>query len=197
MLKKMMITIKKRFFFGALLLVAMSVQARAFGLPELMVLLAANKGGGTTFVEKKYIANLDRTIESSGELIFAPPHRLERHTSIPKQESIVLDKDVLIWSRGKTQRTLAITDYPELSVLVTSLRASLSGDQNTLTQHYNISVEGGADAWKLGLTPKLVRVALKVRHVQLMGSQQLTQRIDFALADGDYSTMFVSPPISK
>lgn len=197
MISKSMTTKKIKHIFFGIGLSIISSHVSAFGLPELMGLLATNKGGTTAFVEKKYIANLNQTLESSGELVFTPPHRLERHTVKPKQESIVLDKDTLIWSRGKTQRTLAIADYPELSVLVTSLRASLSGDQDTLIRHYTITVEGNASAWKLGLTPKLLSVALKVRHIQLMGALQLTQRIDFALADGDYSTMLVSAPIQK
>jgi outer membrane lipoprotein-sorting protein len=177
-----------------LCIAGLSLSVQAFGVDELMPLLALNKGGKTTFIEKKFIANLDQTVESSGELVFVPPYRLERHTLLPKQESIVLDKDVLMWSRGKTQRTLALSDYPELSVLVTSLRASLSGDQPTLMTHYKMTVEGSAQAWKLGLTPKLSRVALKVRHIQLQGSQQFAHTIDFALADGDYSTLLVSKP---
>ncbi len=168
--------------------------AHAFGLDELMPILASNKGGSTRFVEKKYLANLNQTLESSGDLVFAPPHRLERHTTLPKQESIVLDQDALTWSRGKTQRTLALNDYPELSVLVTSIRASLAGDKKTLTQHYTLTVEGSAEAWKLGLTPKQARVARTVHHIQLVGTQQFVHTINFALADGDYSTMLVSKP---
>jgi outer membrane lipoprotein-sorting protein len=172
-----------------------SGQVLAFDLPTLMGLLASNKGGKVTFLEKKYIANVSQTLESSGELVFLPPHRLERHTLKPKQESIVLDKETLVWSRGKNERTLTLTDYPELSVLITSVRSSLAGDLATLNQHYIITLEGSLDAWKLGLTPKLMRVALKVRHIQLAGSQQFAKTIDFALADGDYSTMFVSKPM--
>jgi outer membrane lipoprotein-sorting protein len=176
------------------LLLQFSSVVCAIDLTSLMNELTKNKGGKTQFVEKKHIANLNQTLESSGDLVFIPPHRLERHTTKPKQESIVLDKEVLTWSRGKTERTLSLTDYPELSVLVTSIRASLSGDQDTLKQHYKITVEGTIDAWKLGLTPKLARIALKVRHIQIAGSQQYAHTIDFALADGDYSTLFVSKP---
>ncbi len=163
-------------------------------LTTLMKTLAKSKGGKAHFVERKYIAHLSQTLESSGSLVFAPPHRLERITLKPKEESIVLDQEVLTWSRGKTQRVIALNDYPELSVLVTSIRASLAGDQATLTKHYNITLEGTLDDWKLGLTPKSSRVALKVRHIQIVGSQENAIKIDFALADGDYSTMFVSLP---
>jgi outer membrane lipoprotein-sorting protein len=168
--------------------------AAAFDLTALMKTLASNKGGRAHFVERKYIANLSNTVESSGELVFAPPHRLERRTLKPKEETIVLDQETLTWSRGKTQRVIALTDYPELSVLVTSIRATLMGDQKTLVQHYKITLDGTANDWKLGLTPKLSRVAMKVQHIQIVGSHEHASKIDFALADGDYSTMFVSKP---
>jgi outer membrane lipoprotein-sorting protein len=169
-------------------------QAWGLEMTELMKTLASNKGGRANFIERKYIANLSNTVESSGELVFAPPHRLERRTLRPKEETIVLDQDTLTWSRGKTQRVIPLNDYPELSVLATSIRASLSGDQKTLTQHYKMTLEGTLADWKLGLTPKLARVALKVHHIQMTGSQAHVSKIDFALADGDYSTMFVSKP---
>jgi outer membrane lipoprotein-sorting protein len=170
--------------------------AAALDLSELMKTLASNKGGRANFVERKYFANLSNTVESSGELVFAPPHRLERRTLKPKEETILLDQETLTWSRGKTQRVIALTDYPELSVLVTSIRATLMGDQKTLVQHYKITLEGTASDWKLGLTPKLARVAIKMHHIQIVGSQEHASKIDFALADGDYSTMFVSKPTS-
>lgn len=183
-----------RYFVVGLICMLISAPVFAIELDGLMALLATNKGGKVNFIEKKYIANLSQTLESSGELVFIPPHRLERHTVAPKQESIILDKNSLTWSRGKTQRELSLSEYPELSVLVTSIRASLSGDKANLEQHYKITLEGTHSAWKLGLTPKLHRAALKVRHIQIAGSQQFAQTIDFALADGDYATMFISKP---
>jgi outer membrane lipoprotein-sorting protein len=180
------------FIFGV---VSMPASVAAFDLSDLMKVLSASKGGRADFVERKYFAKLSSTVESSGELVFAPPHRLVRYTVKPKEETIVLDKDVLTWSRGKIQRTIPLNDYPELSVLVTSIRATLSGDQKTLMQHYKISIDGDANEWALGLTPKQAAMAQKVRHIQIKGAYQHAHTIDFALPDGDYSTMYVSKPI--
>jgi outer membrane lipoprotein-sorting protein len=173
-----------------------SAPTKTLDLTDLMKALANNKGGRANFIERKYIANISSTVESSGELVFLPPHRLERRTLKPKEESIVLDQDSLTWTRGKTQRIIALNDYPELSVLVTSIRSTLLGDQKSLQQHYKITLEGTLQEWRLGLTPKQSRAAAKVQHIQIMGSQEHASKIDFALADGDYSTMFVSKPIS-
>ena len=54
----------------ALLLVAVaSSAAEPFTAKALMETLAQNKGSRADFVEKKYLASVDRPIESSGELI--------------------------------------------------------------------------------------------------------------------------------
>src|SRR5258706_14653588 len=64
-------------------------------LPDLMQLLAQHKAGKASFVEKKYIGIIDEPIESSGELAFTAPNKLEKRTFKPKPESLVLEGDSL------------------------------------------------------------------------------------------------------
>jgi hypothetical protein len=185
-----------RFFavFFALLCTFPFDLAWALDLPQLMQVLAQNKGGKTTFVERKYLAMLDEPVESSGELRFDPPYRLERRTLKPRVETVVLEKEALTVSRGKTSRTLSLTEYPELASLIESIRATLAGDQKALERYYRVGLTGALTAWQLVLTPKEVQTAKVVKLIRLSGQRELVSRIDVELADGDMSIMTIAKP---
>jgi len=69
------------------LLIAGFCQAADLSVADLMHMLGQKKSGTATFVEKKYIAMLKQPLESSGELAFTAPDRLEKRTLKPKAES--------------------------------------------------------------------------------------------------------------
>ena len=63
----------------------------AWDITQLMQGLAQNKSGRASFVETKHIAMLDKPVESSGELLFTAPGRLEKRTFKPKPESVLIE----------------------------------------------------------------------------------------------------------
>src|SRR5579859_3790268 len=69
-------------------------------LDRVMSALAQRKHGHVTFVEKKFIALLDRPVESSGELLYEAPDRLEKRTLKPKPQTLVLDGGTVSMQRG-------------------------------------------------------------------------------------------------
>ena len=71
-----------------------------WGVAQLMQTLAQRGPESARFVEKKYLAILDKPVESSGELRYVPPDRLEKRTLKPKPESLVLAGDQLSVERG-------------------------------------------------------------------------------------------------
>ena len=80
----------------SLVLTLAAVSASGAGDPdEVLALLATRKHGHVEFIEQKFIAALDRPIESSGELRFDAPDHLEQRTLKPRPESLVLDNGTL------------------------------------------------------------------------------------------------------
>ena len=77
-----------------LLCLATSASA-AWDVNQLMNDLAQKTGGRAKFVEKQYLAVLDKPLVSSGELSYTAPNRLEKRTLAPKPELITLDDDTL------------------------------------------------------------------------------------------------------
>ena len=91
---------------AGLALISLSPPAfAAWDLQQLMDSLAQNKSGRATFVETKRIAMLDKPVESSGELLFTAPDRLEKRTLKPKPESMIVDGDALLRSNAAARNT--------------------------------------------------------------------------------------------
>src|SRR5258708_3531179 len=98
-------------------------------LDQVMSALAQRKHGHVTFVEKKYIAVLDRPVESSGELLYDAPDRLEKKTLEPKPESLVLEGGTVSAQRGRRHYVLDLKQYPQVIPFIYSIRATLAGDR--------------------------------------------------------------------
>ena len=164
----------------------------AWDVDQLMQALAQNKSGRATFVEKKYIAMLDRPVESSGDLLYTAPDRLEKRTLKPKPESMVLEGNTLTIERGRRQYVLALQDYPELGAFTESIRGTLAGDQKTLARIYNITLEGSEARWTLTLRPIESRMAAAVQRVVIHGSHAELLSIEIEQADKDRSVMTIT-----
>ena len=80
---------------------------------DLMRMLAQRGPESARFVEKKYLAVLDnKPVESSGELRYVPPNRIEKRTLKPKPDSLVVDGDKAIVERERPADTLQAVGLP-------------------------------------------------------------------------------------
>ena len=165
----------------------------AWGVDQLMQTLAQNRSGHATFVEKKYIAMLDRPLESSGELLYSAPDRLEKRTLKPKPESMVLQGNTLTIERGRRQYVLTLQDYPELGAFTESIRGTLAGDQKALASIYDMALEGTEERWTLTLHPREPKMAAAVQRVVIHGSGAELHSIEIEQADKDRSVMTITP----
>src|SRR5436190_3070454 len=95
-----------------MMLVPLISCAAEWDIDQLMRGLAQIRGDRATFVEKKFIAILDKPVESSGELIYTAPDRLEKRTLKPKPETMVVDQGILLIERGRQKHRLQLQDYP-------------------------------------------------------------------------------------
>jgi len=164
---------------------------------RLMQALAQQRGGSVSFVEKKYLAILDRPVESSGVLSYSPPDRLEKRTLLPKPESLVLNGNQLVAERGKQRVTLQLQQYPEISAVVGGIRQTLSGDLGALERDYRVVLRGGPESWVLTLLPSDPRIAAIVLRIEISGSGSSLRQIEMLQADGDRSVMMIGSANSK
>jgi len=156
-----------------------------------MNLLARNQPGRATFSETRYLALLDRPLESSGELRFTPPRRLEKRTLAPGSETLVVDGDALTMERAGRRHTLSLREHPEIAVFIESLRGTLAGDRAALERTYALALEGEAKRWNLVMKPLAGEVSTLVARIEVSGQLADIHRIEIFQADGDRSLMTI------
>ncbi len=161
----------------------------------LMGLLAKRQHGHVTFVEEHFIGVLDRPVESSGELLYDAPDRLEKRTLKPKPESVVLEHGVITAHRGHRTYVLNLSDYPQIVPLIDSIRATLAGDRAALERIFKVTLEGDLDSWKLLLAPSDPTVAKSVKQIRIEGARDAIHSVEIEQADGDRSLLTIGPEI--
>ncbi len=178
---------------GLLLGLMATPAVAAWDLTQLMQGLAQNKSGRASFVEKKYIALLDKPVESSGELLYTAPDRLEKRTLKPRPESMLIESGTLTVERNKRRMTLRLQDYPELVAFTESIRGTLAGDVAALRRIYNLDLEGSEERWTLTLRPVETKMLEVVQRIRIGGSRAEVKTIEIEQTDKDRSVMVIAP----
>jgi hypothetical protein len=182
----------------ALLLALAGPLAAAAGsdpLDALMQRLAARRHGHVTFTEVQYLAVLDRPLESSGELLFEAPDRLEKRILKPRHETLVLAHGVLSATRGQHTRSVELAAWPQIAPLLESIRATLCGDRAALEHIFSVQLEGDAARWTLRLVPRDADAARAVRAVLITGTGADLTTVEILGADGDRSLLTIGPEL--
>lgn len=166
-------------------------------LTEVMSLLAARRHDEVSFIEQQFLSVLKKPTESSGELVYDAPDRLEKRTLEPRLESLVLVGNVLTVQRGKRSHVLELNSYPQLFPLVDSIRATLAGDRDALERVFRLEFTGTVARWTLLLVPLDVQVLKSITKIQIDGMRDHLIKIEIRSADGDHSLMTLrSHPLS-
>ncbi|MHB1216013.1 MAG: LolA family protein [Thiobacillus sp.] len=179
---------------GLALLASPVAQAAPLSIAQLMTRLAKHPQGAATFTEKKFISILDQPVESSGELLFIAPARLEKRTLKPRPETMVLDGDILTLERGRRKHVLQLKDYPEVAGMIESIRATLAGDRHALERVYHLTLSGESERWTLTLTPLDPRVGAVIARIRMEGVKDTVRSVEILQADGDRSEMAIEQP---
>jgi outer membrane lipoprotein-sorting protein len=174
-----------------MLLLAPAAQAADWDIDQLMQDLAQIRSNRATFVEKKFIAIIDKPVESSGELFYSAPDRLEKRTLKPKPESMILEQSTLIIERGRQKHRLSLQDYPELSAFIDSIRGTLAGDRKALERSFRLNLTGTAEQWTLQLVPLNEKMQSVVRQIRIGGVRDSVRSIETNQTDGDRSLMLI------
>ena len=165
----------------------------AFDLAQLTAQLARVKAGEATFIEKRRIEMLDRTLESSGRLSFRAPDTFVRETLKPRHEKLAVFGNVLTMSLGERSRTVQLDSAPEAAVIIEAVRGTLTGNRESLERLFVADVAGDAERWTLDLVPRDMRLRGQVASVRLSGRESVVREVQVTLADGDRSTMTIEP----
>jgi len=173
-----------------------ALAANELDIAQLMQALGQVKAGEATFTERRHIAMLEQTLESSGKLSFAAPDRFVRETYKPRRERIAIDGNTLTLSQGERTRTLALDSAPEAALIVEAIRGTLTGNREVLERTFETRVSGSRQLWFLDLVPREARLRSQVISVRIAGQQGLVREVLVALPDGDRSVMSIDPVVA-
>lgn len=139
-------------------------------LADLMRRLAAIPERRCTFREEKRIAALEQPLISEGRLVYVRPSHLEKITTSPEPETLIVDGDRLaLTTESEASQSFSLSGKPELAALVDAVRGMLSGDLAMLQRYYRVQASGNLNGWQLVLLPADGRVANLVRSVVVDG----------------------------
>jgi outer membrane lipoprotein-sorting protein len=170
-----------------------AARAADWQLTDLMQQLAQVKNAQARFVERKYIALLDKPVESAGELSFIAPDRMEMRTLRPKKQSLLLHGNRLTMEQDGRSRTVSLDAYPEVAAFVEGIRGTLAGDRQALERVYQVHLIGSATRWQLLLVPREAAMNRIISRIRIGGSQGEVLSVAYDHADGDRSEMQITP----
>lgn len=156
-------------------------------LDQLMARLRQRQHGHVSFTEIHISSVLDRPLASSGELLYDAPDRLEKRTTRPKLERMVLENGQLSFERRHKQYHVALADFPQAAPYIEGIRATLAGDRPALERVFHIAYSNTGEQWTLRLTPLDAHVAAEVAAVSIDGSSDLIKTVTVQLVNGDRS----------
>jgi hypothetical protein len=183
--------------FLACMLTTTGARAADFDLATLFDRLAKERPAHAQFRERKYLALLTEPVESSGELAFTPPDRLEKRTLSPKPEVVIVDRGQIILERGGRRQALELAENPGIAVLVESIRSTLAGDLAALSRAYSVKLDGDASNWRLVLRPRDASLTTLVERIEIGGADAQLRTVEILQADGDRSMMTISPSTAR
>ena len=134
--------------------------------------MLAVPGRRDAFTEERAIPELDLPLPSTGTLLWRAPDRLEKRTTSPIDERLLVEGNRLTYERADRgiRREFGLDDQPEMRALVEAVRATLAGDLPGLSRHYEVAFDGDpAGEWRLALTPRSTRVRAAVQRIDLSG----------------------------
>jgi Outer membrane lipoprotein carrier protein LolA-like len=156
----------------ALALAPTTSRAQPAPVEALMRAMRAVPERRDAFTEERAIPELDLPLPSSGTLRWQAPDRLEKHTTSPIDERLRIEGNRMVYERADRgiRREFGLDDQPEMRALVEAIRATLAGDVQGLSRHYEMAFEGSPAAeWRLTLTPLSARVRAAVQRIHLAG----------------------------
>ena len=181
--------------FVAVLTVLPSAPTRAgeaFKVEDLMAEMRLVHESKAYFTERRMMAMLNTPLETKGTLRYKAPDYLVKQTLQPHAEKLTVRGDLITIVEGRERlRSLSLSDAPQVSALVESIRGTLSGDLDALRRYYNVAVTGTIAGWALTLTPLEGDLAKLISTIKIAGTGNAIRTVDALEANGDRTVMTI------
>ena len=176
------------------LLASTAYAAPSFDLPTLMQAMGKHKERTATFVETKVISTLKQPQVSKGEVRYVAPNTFEKHTYQPWTESFRVQGNKLELTDRQGRNWYAdLNKRPHAAAFVNGVVGLLSGNKDALERNYKYTLTGSLNKWTLTLVPKDAKMLEIITKVVASGDSENMRTLRYEQADGDRSTMEMTP----
>lgn len=170
-------------------------QTGSVSLDQLMANLRSIRHVEARYIEHRYLHALRAPLVTRGTLRFDAPDYLEKATDPAADGSsdrLAINGNQLTIHRGAgAPIVLRLAEYPEVGVLVESIRATLSGNGEALRRIFDITLSGTLSEWQLVLQPHDARQRDVLQWMRISGFGERITAIDTRDSDGDRSEMSI------
>lgn len=176
----------------AMLGLASAICSAALDVEGLLASLARPAPATTPFVEVRYSKLLDRPLLVKGQLEYHEDGTLVRAVKEPFQERTEVQGETVRVDRvGRSTRRFSLKRAPQLRSMLGSFGAVLGGSRASLEQHFNLTLQGDTDQWRLTMTPKSAGIGKYVRDIVMQGHESEPRCIVVTQPDAQASVMIV------
>jgi hypothetical protein len=166
-----------------------------WNMASLMRALASSTHATVAFEETRVLAYLEVALTSHGVLSMTPDGQLIKETVAPHQERLVVESDKVRSLRaGEDEVVLQLSDVPVLRGFVEAFRATLQGDQATLSRYYQLELQGSEEGWLLQLRPQQASLGAVIRMIDVAGVHARVTSYTVTEQSGDVTTMALTVP---
>ena len=151
----------------------------------LLATLAESRQGHVRFSEQLESPLLKAPLQSTGELFFSAPDRLERRTLTPARADLILEGDIVTIISGRRRRSFPLSEYPPLRPLLYGLRATLVGDYATLADNFQLALQADGGHWTLTLRPPAAATAPLFTHILISGDAGTVSSVTLERQSGE------------
>ena len=160
-----------------------------------MAKLAAVPQRRAPFREQRRFAALSQPLLSSGTLFYRRPTYLEKETTWPETERLVVDGNRFVLTEGnEAPRVVDLDAQPELRTMIEGMRGPLAGDLAALQRGFTIQAGGTLTSWNLELTPRDPAAQRLLQLVRLAGQDDMVHDLWLEQANGDQQWMQIGTP---
>ena len=164
-------------------------------LRRVLAAVAAQPLAAAPFIERRLSALAATPLESRGTLSFNPAGLIEKQTTSPLRERVIISPETVTIDAGdgKPLTVIRLDAQGALTGYGLGLRALLSGNEKLLRQVFDTRMSGTFENWKVQLLPREPALKRGIRHIMVSGSGARLRLIETSETGGDIIEMTIIP----
>jgi hypothetical protein len=153
--------------------------------------LAAARVLSGKFVQRRYLAGLDRPLVSQGDFLLAREQGILWRTTTPFPSEFVLSAGGMTLRDGASTTHLSSSERPALRTALEVLFALFALDVGRLAETFELFGQNQGDHWQVGLRPRDGGLARLFDQAVISGAHTV-ERIELSSASGDRTEIELS-----